>query len=102
MLNRELIANEKLVLKVGAKVMFIYNVNDRIKNGVQGTVTSFLNGLPVVTTSNGTEGDVVERVTWSVYDRMDIHKLGGRLCYHRYQNQRNSTKFLMTLTMSLF
>ena len=79
LLNRELIANEKLVLKVGAKVMFIYNVNDRIKNGVQGTVASFLNGLPVVTTSNGTEGVVVKRVTWSVYDRMDIHKLGGML-----------------------
>ena len=38
------------MLKVGAKVMFIYNINNRIKNGVQGTVTSFLNGLPVVTT----------------------------------------------------
>ncbi|KAL9977118.1 hypothetical protein ACROYT_G014491 [Oculina patagonica] len=42
LLNRELVANEKLILKVGAKVMFIYNINDRIKIGVQGTVASFL------------------------------------------------------------
>ena len=68
-------ANEKLVLKVGAKVMFIYNINDHIKNGVQGTVALFLNGLPVVTTSDGAAIVVVERVTWSVYDRIENHKL---------------------------
>lgn len=77
LLDRELVANEKLILKVGAKVMFVYNINDRIKNGVQGTVASFLNGLPVVTTSDGTESVVVERVTWSVYDRIETHKLVG-------------------------
>ena len=42
LLNRQLIASEKLVLKVGAKVMFIYNISDHIKNGVQGEVVSFL------------------------------------------------------------
>ena len=52
LLNKGLIASEKLVLKVGAKVMFINNINDRIKNGVQGTMTSFLNGLPVVATES--------------------------------------------------
>ena len=57
--------------------MFIYNINDHIKNGVQGTVASFLNGLPVVTTSDGAASVVVERVTWSVYDRIENHKLVG-------------------------
>ena len=65
-------ANEKLVLKVGAKVMFIYNINDHIKNGVQGTVASFSNGLPVVTTSDGAASVVVERVTWSFLTELKI------------------------------
>lgn len=75
LLNRGLIAGEKVVLKVGAKVMYIYNINDKIKNGVQGTVVSFLNGLPVV--SSGSESVVVDRVTWPVYDRRDPNKLVG-------------------------
>ena len=54
-INTSVIANEKLVLKVGAEVMFIYIVNNNIKNGVQGTVLSFLNGLPVVTTAAETK-----------------------------------------------
>ena len=60
LLNNGLIASEKLVLKVWAKVMFIYNLNDGIKNGVQGTVTSSLNGLPVVTTES--ESLLVDRI----------------------------------------
>ena len=52
-----------------------HNINDHIKKGVQGTVPSFLNGLPVVTTSDGAVSVVVERVTWSVYDRIENHKL---------------------------
>ena len=75
LLNRGLIAGEKVVLKIGAKVMFIYNINDKIKNGVQGTVVYFLNGLPVVT--SGSESTVVDRVTWPVYDRRDPNKLVG-------------------------
>ncbi|KAL9976897.1 hypothetical protein ACROYT_G014238 [Oculina patagonica] len=39
-------------------------------------LTSFQR-LPVVTTSDGTEGVVVERVTWSVYDKIETHKLVG-------------------------
>ena len=65
LLNKGVIASEKLASKVGEKVMFIYNLNNRIKNGVQGTVTSFLNGLPVVTESKSL---LVDRVTWPVYD----------------------------------
>jgi ATP-dependent exoDNAse (exonuclease V) alpha subunit len=73
--NKELIASEKLALKIGAPVMFIYNINDNIKNGVQGTVVSFLNELPVVNT--GSETLVVDRVTWSVYDRKHTSKVIG-------------------------
>ena len=51
-LNRDLIAGDKLSLKVGAPVMFICNIRERIKNGVLGTVSSFVNGLPVVTTGS--------------------------------------------------
>ena len=72
-LNKELIASEKLALKVGAPVMFIYNINDNVKNGVQGTVVSFLNGLPVVNT--GSETLIVDRVTWPVYDRKHTFKV---------------------------
>ena len=75
LLNWGLIAGEKVVLKIGAKVMFIYNINDKIKNGVQGTVVYFLNGLPVVT--SGSESIVVDRVTWPVYDGRDPNKLVG-------------------------
>ena len=74
-LNRNLIANEKLVLKIGAKVMFIFNINDRIKNGVRGEVVSFVNGLPLVSCS--TETIVVDRVSWPVYDRTDPTKIVG-------------------------
>lgn len=72
-LNRNLIANEKVVLKVGAKVMFIFNINDRIKNGVRGEVVSFVNGLPVVSCSAKTI--VVDRVTWPVHDRTNPTKV---------------------------
>jgi len=74
-LNRNLIANEKLVLKIGAKVMFIFNINDQIKNGVRGEVVSFVNGLPLVSCS--AETIVVDRVTWPVYDRTDPTKVVG-------------------------
>lgn len=45
LLNKALIGSENLVSKVKAKVMFIQNLNDHIKNGVQDTVVSFVNGL---------------------------------------------------------
>ena len=74
-LNRDLIAKEKLALKVGAQVMFIYNINDRIKNGVQGTVVSFTDGLPVVSTFSETV--IVKKVTWSVYAKDDPTRVIG-------------------------
>ena len=73
--NRNLIAAEKLSLKVGAPVMFIYNISERIKNGVLGTVSSFVNGLPVVTT--GSESVIVNKVAWSVYDNRDCSSVIG-------------------------
>ena len=44
--------------------MFIYNISDHIKNGVQGEVVSFLNGLPVV-------------ATWPVYAKDDPARVVG-------------------------
>ena len=55
--------------------MFIYNINDRIKNGVQGTIVSFTNGLPFVSASS--ETIVVDEVTWSVYAKDDPTKVVG-------------------------
>ena len=75
LLNKGVIASERLALKVGAQVMFIYNINNNIKNGVQGTVVSFLNDLPVVATVSETL--VVNRVTWPVYDRKEATKVIG-------------------------
>jgi hypothetical protein len=74
-LNRELIAPCKLSLKAGARVMFIYNINDVIKNGVLGIVVSFSNDLPVVQTD--LETLVVNRVTWPVYDKHNSSKIIG-------------------------
>ena len=53
--------------------MFIYNINDNVKDGVQGTVVSFLNGLRVVNT--GSKTLIVDRVTWPVYDRKHTFKV---------------------------
>ena len=58
---------------LGAQVMFIYNINDRIKNGVQGTIVSFADGLPVVSVFSETV--IVDKVTWSVYAKSDWHKI---------------------------
>ena len=55
--------------------MFIYNISERIKNGVLGTVSSFVNGLPVVTT--GSESVIVNKVTWSVYDNRNCSSVIG-------------------------
>lgn len=74
-LNRELLVTQKLALKVGAQVMFTYNINDNIKNGVLGSVVGFSNDLPVVRTD--LETIVVKKVTWSVYDRHDSSKVVG-------------------------
>lgn len=77
-INRSVIASETLVLKVRAEVMFIYNVNNNIKNGVPGTVSSFLNGLSIVTTAAEIEiGIVVNRVTWPVYNKKKLTKVIG-------------------------
>ncbi len=65
---------QKLALKIGAQVMFIYN-NDKIKNGVLGTVVAFFNDLPVVKTD--LETIVVNKVTWPAYDRSDPCKVIG-------------------------
>lgn len=74
-INRSVIASEMLVLKVRAEVMFIYNVNNNIKNGVPGTVSSFLNGLSVVTAA--AETIVVNRVTRPVYNKKKLTKVIG-------------------------
>jgi hypothetical protein len=55
--------------------MFIYNINDVIKNGVLGTVVSFSNDLPVVQTD--LETLVGNRVTWPVYDKHNSSKIIG-------------------------
>ena len=74
-LNRNLIAGEKLSLKVGAPVMVIYNISERTKNDDLGTVSLFVNGLPVATT--GSESVIVNKVAWSVYDNRDCSSVIG-------------------------
>ena len=76
LLNKGLIGSENLVSKVKAKVMFIQNLNDDIKNCVQDTVVSFLNGLPVVATAS--ESLRVDRAAWPVYDQKNPTNIGNR------------------------
>lgn len=75
LLNKGLIGSENLVSKVKAKVMFIQNLHDHIKNGVQDTVVSFLNGLPVVATAS--ESLRVDRAAWPVYDQKNPTNIIG-------------------------
>lgn len=56
-LEKSTVINERVELKVGAKVMSIVNVEEDekliISNGTQGVVKSFVNGLPFVQFENG-------------------------------------------------
>lgn len=55
--------------------MFIYNVNNNIKNGVLGIVLLFLNGFLVVIVV--VEIIVVNRVIWFVYNKKKLIKVIG-------------------------
>ena len=47
-LNQLLLAPGKLVFKLGCPVMCLRNIDNQIKNGSRGTVTSFINNFPIV------------------------------------------------------
>lgn len=64
-----------LVFKVRVEVMFIYNVNNNIKNGVLGIVLLFLNGFLVVIVV--VEIIVVNRVIRFVYNKKKLIKVIG-------------------------
>lgn len=64
-----------LVFKVRVEVMFIYNVNNNIKNGVLGIVLLFLNGFLVVIIV--VEIIVVNWVIWFVYNKKKLIKVIG-------------------------
>lgn len=67
-----------LVFKVRVEVMFIYNVNNNIKNGVLGIVLLFLNGFLIVIIVAEIEiGIVVNRVIWFVYNKKKSIKVIG-------------------------
>ena len=55
----------KLVLKVGARVMSIVNVGEKIANGMMGTVTELKKDSVVVDMDNGIEHEF-ERNIWSI------------------------------------
>lgn len=64
-----------LVFKVRVEVMFIYNVNNNIKNGVLGIVLLFLNGFLVVIVV--VEIIVVNWVIRFVYNKKKLIKVIG-------------------------
>ena len=66
---KETVAEDKLVLKEGARVMFIANdvINKKYVNGEMGTILICLNSSVVVKKDNGEEIEVVPYV-WKSYD----------------------------------
>ncbi len=70
-LKKAVLASEKLILKEGAKVIFVKNNYDMgYLNGTMGTVTDFSpEGLPVVTTNDDREL-VVAPEDWKIQEEM--------------------------------
>lgn len=68
-LKKSVIVNEKLCLKIGAKVMFVKNNNEKgYINGTLGKVIEFSNlGFPVVKTARGEE-IIATTEEWSIDD----------------------------------
>ncbi|XP_076645770.1 pif1 DNA helicase [Halictus rubicundus] len=66
-LNQQLTAPGKLVLKVGAQVMLLKNINvsDGLVNGARGVITKFQNSTPVVQFKSGTQYSA-KLETWSL------------------------------------
>lgn len=73
-IKRNLLAPERLELKVGAEVMFVANNwEEGFVNGTRGTVTGFASGrFPEVETIDG-KHIVVEEHTWKAFDDLGQH-----------------------------
>ena len=79
----DVIADEELILKVGARVMTLIN-NDVMKNGALGTVEELLRDKIIVKLDTG-ERVELERFTWEVYNyRIDRDE----------QNEQFITKYI--------
>jgi len=84
-LAKGLLAPPKLVLKVGAEVMFVANnFGEGFVNGTRGMVVAFENKVPQVRLTNGRVVDVVPH-TWSLTEdgrvRAEISQLPLRLAW---------------------
>ncbi|XP_070580824.1 ATP-dependent DNA helicase PIF1-like [Ptychodera flava] len=75
-INKHVLAEEKLHLKVGVPVMLIYNCSSKLRNGTTGTVVGFEEGLPVVCFPAANQYVRVGRKTW----RVEAGGIGSQVC----------------------
>ena len=75
---KKCIADKRLLLKVGAPVMLLYNINKDLVNGLQGTFLKMEDGCPVVNFTKIDQVVRIERKMWSFFDENNGKMIASR------------------------
>eukprot|EP00112_Aurelia_sp_Birch-Aquarium-sp1_P020152 Seg5128.1 transcript_id=Seg5128.1/GoldUCD/mRNA.D3Y31 product="ATP-dependent DNA helicase PIF1" protein_id=Seg5128.1/GoldUCD/D3Y31 len=75
---KKCIADKRLLLKVGAPVMLLYNINKDLVNGLQGTFLKMEDGCPVVNFAKIDKVVRIERKMWSFFDEKNGKMIASR------------------------
>eukprot|EP00112_Aurelia_sp_Birch-Aquarium-sp1_P014727 Seg3192.2 transcript_id=Seg3192.2/GoldUCD/mRNA.D3Y31 product="ATP-dependent DNA helicase PIF1" protein_id=Seg3192.2/GoldUCD/D3Y31 len=75
---KKYIADKRFLLKVGAPMMLLYNINKDLVNGLQGKFLKMEDGCPVVNFAKIDKVVRIERKLWSFFDEKNGKMIASR------------------------